>query len=212
LYVIDLANPADPKIAGELEIEGYSDYLQPVGDGYLLGIGKDAIAATDQFGDGRGAFVQGVKVALFNVSDPTAPTEVQSILVGERGTDSNALYNHRAIAVQPATDSHPMRVAFSIDVHGNPNPTTRPSANEASRYNRWTYSGMQAYEVRTGADAGITTIGTMVVETPQSGNNSYGPSRYDSRTMLVNDAAYHIYGEVVFAAPFYSLDSRLGPR
>ena len=39
LYVLDLSNPADPKTVGELEIPGYSDYLFPVGDGLLLGVG-----------------------------------------------------------------------------------------------------------------------------------------------------------------------------
>ena len=31
-HVIDLKDPADPYIAGELKISGYSDYLQPVGE------------------------------------------------------------------------------------------------------------------------------------------------------------------------------------
>ena len=47
LHVIDLADPAEPRLAGELEIPGYSAYLHPVGPGLLLGIGQDASADGD---------------------------------------------------------------------------------------------------------------------------------------------------------------------
>ena len=42
LYVIDLADPTNPVVTGELKIPGYSAYLHPVGDGLLLGVGQDA--------------------------------------------------------------------------------------------------------------------------------------------------------------------------
>jgi uncharacterized secreted protein with C-terminal beta-propeller domain len=76
LYVLDLADPARPRVAGELKVPGYSAYLHPVADGLLLGIGQDA---TD-----RGV-VQGTKVALYDVSDPAKPHEVaQRVLPGTR--------------------------------------------------------------------------------------------------------------------------------
>ena len=42
LYVIDLSDPTNPRVQGELEIPGYSAYLHPVGAGRLLGVGQDA--------------------------------------------------------------------------------------------------------------------------------------------------------------------------
>ena len=81
LYILDLSNPSDPFIASELEIDGYSDYLHPVGENYLLGIGKDAIADSEN-GDGRGAWYQGVKLSLIDISDPSAPFEKQKIILG----------------------------------------------------------------------------------------------------------------------------------
>ena len=42
LYVLDLSDPANPVLDGELKIPGYSAYLHPVGDGLLLGVGQDA--------------------------------------------------------------------------------------------------------------------------------------------------------------------------
>jgi len=110
LYIIDLADPLNPSIAGELEIEGYSDYLQPIGENYLLGIGKDAVASNDARADERGALVQGVKLSLFDVSDASALSEVSSLLVGQRirpscdyhsagyryPSDANQLWHKRA--------------------------------------------------------------------------------------------------------------------
>lgn len=76
LVVIDLANPADPFIAGELEAPGFSDDLYALADGWLLGVGRDADA------EGR---VLGVKVALIDVRDAAHPQIVSSQTYGEAG-------------------------------------------------------------------------------------------------------------------------------
>lgn len=202
LYIIDLADPANPSIAGELEIEGYSDYLQPIGQDYLLGIGKDAVAANDGIGDGRGALVQGVKLSLFNVSNPASPTEVQSVLIGQRGTHSNALSDHRAITIQPATDAHPLRVSFGIDVFGEASPERITDANSAFRYYDYGYSGLHGFEVRIGADAQIVSKGVLRVN-PDDGNN-YGSYDVD-RSVMVNDSLFYITGAGVTAAHWEDL-------
>ena len=75
LYVLDLSDPTDPRVAGELEISGYSDYLFPLSERYLLGIGKDALS-DGSAGDGRFAWYQGVKVSVIDVADPAKPLEV----------------------------------------------------------------------------------------------------------------------------------------
>ena len=69
LYVIDLSDPTAPAAVGELKIPGFSSYLHPVGEGRLVGIGRDA--------DLQGQDL-GVLVSLFDVSDPTAPTQLQT--------------------------------------------------------------------------------------------------------------------------------------
>ena len=66
-YTIDLSNPAEPAVLGELKIPGFSSYLHPVGDGFVLGVGSDA----DDVGR-----VTGAKVSLFDVSDLADPREV----------------------------------------------------------------------------------------------------------------------------------------
>jgi uncharacterized secreted protein with C-terminal beta-propeller domain len=69
-----------------------SDYLHPYDDTHLIGVGKD----TTESDEGDFAWYQGVKVALFDVSDPENPVELSKYVVGQRGTESLALYDHKA--------------------------------------------------------------------------------------------------------------------
>ncbi len=210
LYVVDLVNPADPLLAGELEIDGYSDYLHPITENYLLGIGKDAVAASSDPGDrNTGAFEQGVKISLFNVADAQNPTEVQSIVIGERGSDAEALRNHRAITIQPANDNHPTRLSFGIDVAGNAEP--RPISNPWEWYS-WSYTGLHGFEITTGANAGINSKGVMKVESAENSEFGYGPQARGDRSVMVDDTVYYIHGSQVYTANWSNLSNVTGPR
>ncbi len=70
LYVVDLSDPQNPTVEGELKIPGFSTYLHPIGEDLLLGIGTD--------GDDDGATF-GTVVSLFDVSDPNDPTRVDKL-------------------------------------------------------------------------------------------------------------------------------------
>lgn len=85
LYVVDLADPTAPAVLGELKIPGYSAYLHPVGDGLLVGIGRDA--------DDTGR-IQGFKASLFDVSDPADPTEIDTWTLAD--AQSSVEWDHRA--------------------------------------------------------------------------------------------------------------------
>ncbi len=87
LFVIDLKDPANPKILGELKIPGYSSYLHPYDDKLLIGLGKEA--------DDSGR-VQGLKLSLFDVSDVDNLKEVDKYEIGLSGSDSIALNDHKA--------------------------------------------------------------------------------------------------------------------
>jgi Beta propeller domain len=116
LYVVDLADPLDPKVTGELKTNGYSDYLLPVGPdsaGLLLGVGKDANS------DGR---VQGVKVSLFDVSDAAAPKELASRVVGKAGSLSGLDFDRHGINLFNVGNTTriaiPMRVNQTLGTSG----------------------------------------------------------------------------------------------
>ncbi len=92
LFVIDLSQPENPKVLGKLKIPGYSDYLHPYDENHIIGIGKEAIGSEQ----GDFAWYQGVKLALFDVTEPENPREVSKYEIGDRGTDSEALHEHKA--------------------------------------------------------------------------------------------------------------------
>ena len=85
LYTVDLSDPTNPQVLGELKILGFSSYLHPVGDGLLMGIGQDA----DE--DGR---TTGSQVSIFDVSDLSNPIRVQQFTFASGY--SEAEYDHRA--------------------------------------------------------------------------------------------------------------------
>ncbi len=92
LFVIELSEPTEPKVLGKLKIPGYSDYLHPYDENHIIGVGKEAVGAEN----GDFAWYQGVKLALFDVTDPESPKEISKYEIGDRGTDSEALRDHKA--------------------------------------------------------------------------------------------------------------------
>ena len=87
LFSVDLSDPAAPKILRELKIPGFSEYLHPYGDGLLLGIGMDV--------DESGVTTEGVKLSMFDISDPSDVREVQKYVIEDMyGTD---VYDYRSV-------------------------------------------------------------------------------------------------------------------
>ena len=72
LFVIDLSNPTQPQVLGELKIPGYSTYLHPYDETHLIGIGYD-------------------------ISDYSNPKELFKVNIGDKYTSSEVLYNHKAL-------------------------------------------------------------------------------------------------------------------
>jgi inhibitor of cysteine peptidase len=91
LFVIDLSQPNNPKLLGELIIPGYSDYLHPLDQTHLIGLGKDAVATEGNF-----ALYLGLKLSIFDVADVNNPKEIAKFDIGDRGTTSEALYEPKA--------------------------------------------------------------------------------------------------------------------
>ncbi|MCC2684101.1 MAG: hypothetical protein K0R75_1000 [Paenibacillaceae bacterium] len=93
LFAIDLSDPHDPHVLGQLKIPGYSDYLQPYDENHLIGFGKNTTAATGA----QPIIPLGMKMALFDVTDVAHPTQLFEESIGERGTDSPLLHNPKAL-------------------------------------------------------------------------------------------------------------------
>jgi uncharacterized secreted protein with C-terminal beta-propeller domain len=91
LFVIDLEDPQNPQVLGELKIPGYSTYLHPYDENHLIGIGHDT--KESEWG---GVVNNGVKLSLFDISDFNNPKETDNYIIEGRYTDSIALHEHKA--------------------------------------------------------------------------------------------------------------------
>ena len=80
-FVLDMSNPEEPKVAGELKIPGYSSYLHPYDENHVIGLGKEDST---------------VKLSLFDVSNVNNPTEIAKYVVEGDWTDSEALHEPKA--------------------------------------------------------------------------------------------------------------------
>lgn len=101
LFVIDLSDAENPRVLGKLKIPGYSDYLHPYDETHLIGIGKEvdeSIDADKVHTEGAVYYtaIQGVKLAIFDVSDVSNPIEMYKEVIGDRGTESLATSDHKA--------------------------------------------------------------------------------------------------------------------
>lgn len=101
LYVLDLSDQENPEIAGELEVTGFSDFLHPVNDELLLGLGQDDEGL--------------VKLELFNVASMENPVSLSTLSIGAGSTwvSSPARYNRHAFTYQQVSES---RDRFSVPV------------------------------------------------------------------------------------------------
>ncbi|MBI2639153.1 beta-propeller domain-containing protein [Candidatus Peregrinibacteria bacterium] len=117
-FVIDVEDPANPRILGALKIPGFSDYLHPFDENHIIGFGKEAVDPQNVGNEWPGrdfdfAWYQGMKIALFDVTDVSAPKMLFKEIIGDRGTDSEVLSNHKALLYDKARNLF----AFPITVH-----------------------------------------------------------------------------------------------
>lgn len=87
LFSVDLSDPKNPEVLGELKIPGFSEYLHPYGEGLLLGIGMDV--------DKTGTTTNGVKLSMFDISNPEDVQEVQKYVI-EDTYSTDVAYNYKA--------------------------------------------------------------------------------------------------------------------
>lgn len=96
LFVLDLSDPTDPKIMGELKIPGYSDYLHHFGEDLLIGVGQ----STRQTPWG-GVVPDAVQLSLFDVSDWENPKLIEQVELGGHGSYCDVSYTHKAFTFMP---------------------------------------------------------------------------------------------------------------
>lgn len=83
-YVLDLSNPKNPQLKGELKIPGYSSYLHPISKDKILGVGEESSK---------------VKLSLFDVSSADNPQEISKYSLDEYWSEISS--THHAFLLDP---------------------------------------------------------------------------------------------------------------
>ncbi len=145
LFVINLADPKSPRIIGKLKIPGYSDYLHPYDENHLIGFGKEAVNSENGQGWGGDNFAwyQGMKVAMFDVSDVENPKEMFKTTIGDRGTTSPLLYDHKALLF----DKDKGILAFPVSFYEIPQSMKDDPKTSPGTYGDETYQGVYVYNI-----------------------------------------------------------------
>jgi inhibitor of cysteine peptidase len=136
LFVVDLANPKEPKVLGSLKIPGFSTYLHPYSETELIGFGQDTTEVKDSKGNIRPK-VGGIKLSLFDVSDVSNPREKFREVIGDQGTYSDLLYNPKALLFSKEKNI----MAFPVSV------TERPKQSKAGQIGNISFQGAYVYSL-----------------------------------------------------------------
>lgn len=119
LFVLDLSNPTSPKVIGELKIPGFSNYLHPIGEDVLLGIGQNI--------DEKSGRQEGIKLSIFDVSDGGKPKEINNLVLGGSGSYAEVLYNHKALMLNLKDNM----IGFTAQLSETTDGLKKPSFNGA---------------------------------------------------------------------------------
>lgn len=188
LFVIDLKVPTAPKVLGQLKIPGYSDYLHPYDENHLIGFGKEAVEVAHIDAGNRGpasmAYYQGMKIAMFDVSDVNNPKELFKETIGDRGTHSDLLYNHKALLFSKEKNL----MAFPVTVmEVNNKSTTDPTA-----YGQLAFQGAYVYgiDLQKGFQLRGKITHLTADDLKQSGSGRYDDNRRIERLLYIDDVLY----------------------
>jgi uncharacterized secreted protein with C-terminal beta-propeller domain len=181
-FVIDLSTPASPKILGKLKIPGYSDYLHPYDKNHIIGIGKET--ATTEWG---GVSTKGLKLALFDVSDVEHPKQIDKVEIGDSGTDSAALNDHRAFLFDKNKNLLviPARVVKQIDM---------PEKYSGDQQRVW----YGAYVFGVTPETGFVLRGTVEHGT-MGGYAWYGSPNEVKRSLYIGETLYTLSQKQILA-------------
>lgn len=180
LFTLDLSNPQAPLVVGELKVPGYSDYIHPFNENYLITIGKDVQVVDDM------TWYQGVQLSIFDIRTFSNPSLLHKQLIGDRGTSSEALYQHKAFTFWAGEDL----LALPIRLYEHLEPATEPW-----QWGTETFNGLYVYRVST--DNGFDYLGRISTE---DGNGTYYYSGSWTRGIFVDQHVYAVTDNAVRSA------------
>ncbi|UCD28698.1 MAG: beta-propeller domain-containing protein [Planctomycetota bacterium] len=187
LFTLDLSDPTNPQVRGELKVPGYSDHIQLLDENHLLTIGKDA---QDM---GSFAWFQGVQLSIFDVTNFTNPQLLHKEIIGGRGTHSEANDNPKAFNYFASRGV----LAFPIDLYSGD--TT------GSQYGQHTFTGLYVY--RVSVENGFEFLGGIASTDGLATNGCYWGYYGFTRGVFIGDVVYSATQLNITAASLDSIDT-----
>lgn len=191
LFAISFKDPTNPVIMSALKVSGFSDYLHPFGNGYLIGVGKDAMPSST----GNFAWYLGMKLSLFHVASDGTSTEVANYMIGDRGTDSPVLNDHLAFTFDSARNITVIPVHLTKVSGSQSQPPGSPPP-----YGQFVWQGAYVLSV---SPSGFNLLGT-VTQYPAGAlaqsNWGYSGGHDIYRSVIIGNALYTISQSEVMAS------------
>jgi uncharacterized secreted protein with C-terminal beta-propeller domain len=189
LFVISFSNIANPVVLSALKVSGYSDYLHPLPGGYVIGVGKETVQASD----GNYSYYLGLKLSLFRVYENGTSVQVSKLDIGDRGTDSPVLDDHLAFTYDQTRNITVIPLTLYV-VSGN-----QTYEGGVPAYGDPVWQGVYVIHVTA---TGFDVLGK--VSQYPAGQN-FGDSANDSlqidRSVIIGDYLYTVsQGEVMVSA------------
>ncbi|MBD2844981.1 beta-propeller domain-containing protein [Paenibacillus sp. IB182496] len=206
LFAIDLRDPAQPAVLGQLKIPGYSDYLHPYDEHHLIGFGKETVTVPVKGAgpDDVVAYAQGLKLALFDVTDVNAPKEKFKTVIGDRGTDSELLRNHKALLFDKARGL----LAFPVQVMETPE--GREAQEGMPAYGEFAYQGAYVYAIDEKAGFRLRGRITHLDEDELKQSATYGADyrAYVQRILYAGDTLYTLSERMLRGSAIDTLETQ----
>jgi inhibitor of cysteine peptidase len=197
LFVIDLSNPRHPEELGYLKVTGFSDYLHPYDETHIIGIGKETTDA------GTFAWYQGVKISLFDVTDVSNPREISKLEIGDRGSDSPVLWDHKAFLFDKSRNLLVMPIMVA-EVDQSEYPEGVPSW----AYGKPVWQGAYVFDISL--DQGLQLKGRIThIENPsdlEQGYYYFYSSFSVERSLYIGDVLYTISDAKIMMNNLENLD------
>lgn len=197
LFVVDLSNPRDPQVLGELKIPGYSTYLHPYDENHLIGIGMQTEEKVNRNSSGRiistSSVITGMKMALFDVTDVNNPIQISDTIIGDSRTTSAILTNHKALLFSKEKEL----LAIPVNNYTEDFEVENTSNNYESIVNSYTdykkdYVSEGYFVYNINLTNGFTLKGTITHEKTESKYAYYNNASRLLRGLYIDDNLYTV--------------------
>ncbi len=174
VFSVDLSNPQNPKVIGELKITGFSEYLHFWSDDLMLGLGKE---------DNK------IKLSMYDISDPENVVEINKMILNDTNY-SSALYEYRAVLINPEKNIVGFNLEKDMELYTDSNEWDGTefsyntySYDEENGFTETSNTSIETYydfsEVR-----GININDSLYVVEPEGTINIYDMNGYKKLTQL----------------------------